>query len=248
MQTSPKRALRRTSVSRPVNSTPANGGQSMSFWKTDNLDERVTELWNDRIVPFATNLASRRRAPRRRQAIPVPYDPRWPEAAGRLMARLRFALPGVESIEHIGSTSVPGMYAKDLVDLQMVVPDLAEAERVAAMGHLAGFVSAGLIQDIDRDGREVPEYCICDADPGQPVNVHIRPRDSIVWRDTLLLRDWLRAVPKGRAEYIALKQDLAAVPGGDVDQYSNDKMPWIAGALRRADVWRAHRAETGARE
>ncbi len=163
------------------------------------------------------------------------------------MARLRFVFPDVESIEHIGSTAVPGMYAKDLVDLQMVVPDLAAAERVAAMGHLAGFVSAGLIHDIDRDGRETPEYCICDADPGRPVNVHIRPRDSIVWRDTLLLRDWLRAVPEGRAEYIVLKRELAMVPGGNVDQYSNDKMPWISDALRRADQWRDAQAETGAR-
>lgn len=201
--------------------------------------EEVGQLWEERIEPFARNLAAGKRAPRRRHAVLFPYHPQWAIQAERLLARLRRAVPGALRFDHIGSTSVPGMHAKDLVDLQLVVPTLDDAAKTAELCRAAGFVSAGLIYDINRYGEQVPEYCACDADPGRPVNVHIRPLDSVVWRETLLLRDWLRAHEHGRAEYVELKQRLAATPGGNVDQYSDDKMPWIASAIARAEDWAA---------
>lgn len=199
----------------------------------------TSDLLDTRIRPFARNLASGKRAPRRRQAVLFPYDADWPVQAARLIARLRKAVPDAERFDHIGSTSVPGMHAKDLIDLQLVVSDLGAAELAAQACAAAGFVSAGLIYDINKYGEKVAEYCACDADPGRPVNVHIRPRDSVVWRETLLLRDWLRVHPAGREEYVELKRRLASVPGGNVDQYSDEKMPWIASALERAERWAA---------
>ncbi len=198
----------------------------------------IEGLCRERLEPWAVNLAAGKRAPRRRTAVLFPSNPAWTDQAARLLGRLRWALGDrALRLDHIGSTSVPGLAAKDLIDLQVVVRDLREAEVAAEETRRAGFVPVGEILDIDRHGALVPEQCAVDADPGRPVNVHIRPLDSPVWRETLLLRDWLREHPDGRAEYETLKRALAERPGSDVDAYSDDKMPWIQSAIGRADQW-----------
>jgi dephospho-CoA kinase len=58
-----------------------------------------------------------------------------------------------------------------------------------------------------------------------------------VWRDALLLRDWLSADPVSRTEYATVKRELAARAGTDVNDYSRDKMPWIWASLARAQEW-----------
>ncbi len=92
---------------------------------------------------------------------------------------------------------------------------------------------------VDRYGIAHPEEVVVDADPGRPVNVNIRPVGAPIWRETLLFRDWLRAQPAARREYAAVKQELAARPGRDVDDYGSDKFPWISAAARRAEEWAA---------
>ncbi|MFI7612656.1 GrpB family protein [Nonomuraea terrae] len=201
--------------------------------------EAVRELWEGRIAPFAGNLARRRRAPRRQQVVLTQPDPTWPAQAARLKARLARVLgERARRIDHIGSTSVPGMAAKDIIDLQVVVDDLATAVEAAALSHEAGFVHvAGPFYGIDRHGTHHDEQVAVDADPGRPVNVHVHPVSSPIWAEMLLLRDWLRADPAHRREYEAVKRELAARPGHDVNDYSLDKMPWISRALGRAQAW-----------
>ncbi len=133
---------------------------------------------------------------------------------------------------------MPGLPAKDLVDLQVVVADLDVAAAAARSAAVAGFVPVGGAWfGTDRTGTEHREQVFVDADPGRPVNVNLRPVGAPVWRETLLLRDWLRVDADGRSEYAALKRTLAARPGTDVDDYGADKMPWIRSALDRADGW-----------
>jgi hypothetical protein len=60
-----------------------------------------------------------------------------------------------------------------------------------------------------------------------------------VWRETLLFRDWLRSHDEERDAYAAMKRRLADRPGRDVNDYGEDKMPWISSALARAEVWAA---------
>ena len=84
------------------------------------------------------------------------------------------------------------------------------------------------------EGRPHREEVCVDADPGRPVNVNIRPGGSPVWRDTLLLRDWLRKSAEGRAEYTALKRSLAERADLDVDGYGDAKASWVSSALARA--------------
>ncbi|SHN38735.1 dephospho-CoA kinase [Cryptosporangium aurantiacum] len=203
----------------------------------DELGRAVSQVWSDRLVPFEANLRDGRRAPRRRQPVLSGSDPTWPVQARRLIARLVAAADGrILRVDHIGSTSVAGLPAKDLIDIQMVVADLDNAVEVAEAVRVAGFVRAGRWTGLDQYGVEHPEEVVVDADPGRPVNINIRAVDAPVWRQALLFRDWLRATPPERMEYAALKRGLAA-DGTHVDDYSRDKMPWIHAALTRAARW-----------
>ncbi len=78
--------------------------------------EGVDALLAERLKPFEANLRTGRRAPRRQQAVLVDPDPTWPGQAARLIRRLRDAVGWFPvSIDHIGSTSVPGLAAKELL-------------------------------------------------------------------------------------------------------------------------------------
>jgi dephospho-CoA kinase len=204
-----------------------------------DLHAAVDALWRDRLVPFEANLRAGRRAPRARVPVLAEPDPTWPEQAARLTARLAFvAGQRARRIDHIGSTAVPGLPAKDLVDAQVVVPNLATARELADDLRAAGLVrAAGRWPDIDRSGVEHDKEVAVDADPGRPVNVHIRPASSPAWREALLFRDWLRANEAARDAYAAMKRALAARPGADVDTYGDAKLPWISEALGRAEDW-----------
>lgn len=194
-------------------------------------------------MPFATNLAQRRRAPRRQQVVLAEPEPSWSAQADRLMTRLAAVMgERARRIDHIGSTSVAGMPAKDIIDLQVVVDDLDAAVAGAAASHHAGFVHVvGPFYGIDRHGAHHDEQVAVDADPGRPANVHFHPASSPIWREMLLLRDWLRADQRHRQEYASVKRTLAEHADHDVNDYSRDKMPWISQTLNRAELWARQR-------
>jgi len=206
-----------------------------------DLDAAVDALWHDRLVPYEANLRTGQRVPRARQPVIRDPDPNWPGQARRLIARLS-AMAGDRAVrvDHIGSTAVPGLPAKDVVDVQLVVSDMDIAAEVAEDARSAGLVQAeGRWYDIDRYGDEHAKEVAVEADPGRPVNVHIRPLTSPAWRESLLFRDWLRADAADRAGYATFKRGLAGQPGIDLDTYSDDKLPWISGSLARAQRWAA---------
>ncbi|WP_116948532.1 dephospho-CoA kinase [Jiangella endophytica] len=203
------------------------------------IEAAVDALWTERLAPFAAHLRTRTRAPRPPHAVIAEPDPSWAAQGERLLERIR-RVAGDRLIrsDHHGSTSVPGLPAKDVIDVQLVVADLPAAETVA--GELA---EAGLVRlpdrwwDVGRDGVEHDKAIVVNADPGRPVNCHIRPVTSPTWRDALLLRDWLRAHPDAVAEYATLKRELASQPHETIDEYATRKTPWINSALARADAW-----------
>ncbi len=223
------------------------------------LDE-VDELWHRRLVQFERNVRERRPAERRSdQHSPadaadvvdaadvadmvrprlVEADPTWPDQAARLIERVQHvAGERAQRIDHIGSTSVPGLLAKDVIDLQVVVDDMQAAGTVADDLHDVGFVRMpGRWFDVLRDGTERDKAMACNADPARAVNVHVRPAGSQAWRDALLLRDRLRASAEESAEYAALKRQLANGEYPTMDDYAQRKTPWINAALARADAW-----------
>jgi dephospho-CoA kinase len=207
----------------------------------DRTFEAVDRLWTQRLVPFEDNLRHRRRAPRTAVPTVVAPDPSWPQQAQRVTARIA-AVAGVRAqrIDHIGSTAVPGLDAKDVLDVQVVVTDLTVAKRLAEDLSAVGLVTlAGRWRDDTRDGTTADKAYATNADPARTVNCHIRPADSPFWRETLLLRDWLRAHPDGVREYAELKYRLAAQQWDSIDAYATAKSPFMAGALGRAQRWAA---------
>lgn len=199
----------------------------------------VDELWDGRLVPFEADLRAGRGAPRAPQPIVADPDPSWPAQAARVVARIHRAV-GERAIrvDHIGSTSVPGLAAKDVIDIQVVVADLATAAATADEVAAAGLVRMpDRWWDVGRDGTEWDKAMACNADPGRAVNCHVRPESSPAWRDALLLRDWLRASPSEADDYAAVKRALTAERHASIDAYADAKTPWIAPALGRADQW-----------
>ncbi|KGN38799.1 dephospho-CoA kinase [Knoellia subterranea] len=196
----------------------------------EHLDQRVRRIWAERLEPFNENLIHGIRA-RRPDALTLSEpNAEWPAQAERLIARLRKALGDTAvAIEHIGSTAVPGLLAKDVIDLQVGVRSLADADEPAFLEALSrkGFPRiGGVAHDNGKDGTEWPKRFHGSADPGRVAHVHVREVDGPGYRWALGFRDWLRADPEGRREYSELKQDLASrvLSTGD---YAEAKEPWF---------------------
>ena len=178
----------------------------------DELHAAVDALVHDRLRPFERHLRLGTAARPDRQLHIAEPDPTWPEQAERLIARIRHAVPGQE-VAHIGSTAVPGLPAKDIIDLMLAVRTLTEADAVAGRLGEAGFPRrSGEWVDNARGlpGQTWPKRLHGTADPGRPVNLHIRVTGSPGWRFALMMRDHLRAVPQAREEYAAAKARSAA--------------------------------------
>lgn len=215
-------------------------------WLDNNGDREgtfaaVDRLWVQRLVPFEANLRRRSPAARALSPVMVAPDPTWPQQARRVITRIA-AVAGrrAHRIDHIGSTAVPGLDAKDVLDVQVVVDDLTVAEQLADE-----LVGVGLLRsegdwwDKTRDGAVWDKAMATNADPGRAINCHVRPAGSPTWREAVLLRDWLRAHPARAREYAELKHRLAARVWGSVEDYANAKTPFVSHALDLAEQWAA---------
>jgi dephospho-CoA kinase len=207
-----------------------------------DLYAAVEALWRDRLVPYERNV---------REGIPAQSgpvvlaeaDPDWPTQYARLAARIRYAVrPAELRIDHIGSTAMPGLAAKDVIDIQVSVDSLAHADTLARPLAEAGFPRRmGDWWDQPRyaaSGARWEKRLHSSADPGRPVNLHLRVVGSPGWRYALLMRDHLCADAEQRAGYLALKRGLAA-GGPDTDSYAAAKDPWFDIEHLRAERWAA---------
>lgn len=208
-----------------------------------DLHAAVDALWSRRLVPFERNVRTGARVKRTERLTLVPYDRTWPAQAARLAARItRAAGERGRGVEHIGSTAVPGLAAKDVIDLQLGVDTLDDADAVAAALSGAGYLpvpAAG--QDtvhpaVDPDPRHWVKRFHGGTDPGRVVNLHVREVGGPGWRTALVLRDWWRAHAGERAVYEAEKRRLAGL-GLSATAYAAAKEPWFAGAVPRALAW-----------
>jgi dephospho-CoA kinase len=207
----------------------------------DQVLAEVDALWADRLVPFEANVRLGRYAARGGPHL-VPYDPAWPAQAERLMARLRRAA-GDLRVDHIGSTSVPGIAAKNVIDIQMTVSSLAEADSLAEPLGRAGFpMLPDFTQDTphpaDADPSLWRKRLVASADPARWANVHLRVAGSPGWRAALLFRDWLRASPEWVADYQAMKERTAAEHASqEIPDYAVAKEPWFERAFEEMERW-----------
>jgi GrpB-like predicted nucleotidyltransferase (UPF0157 family) len=176
----------------------------------------------------------------------VDYDPTWPDQFERLAAALRRHLgDGVLAIDHIGSTAVPGLAAKDIIDLQVGVASLADADRLAPAFERAGYVPTPYrldhrpAGDASDPGRW--EKRLWQSPPGaeRRVNAHVRVAGWPNHRYALLFRDYLRAHPRAAGAYARLKRGLADRLGDDLAAYTEVKDSACDLIVVAADSWAA---------
>lgn len=201
----------------------------------EELRHAVDRLWEDRLVPYARNIHDATVATRRGGPVLARHDPDWRRQASLLMGRLRAAVPDdILAVDHIGSTSVPGLDAKNVIDLQLAVKDLETADRIAPRLGAAGFpVWRGILMDSPKPGLPDPaawsKRMHGNADPGRPVNLHVRVAGSPGWRFALCFRDWLTSDRSAREAYGAEKRRIAALHAADASTYgyAQDKEAWF---------------------
>lgn len=176
----------------------------------------------------------------------VPYEPDWQRRGAELAAELHAALsPLALRVEHIGSTSIPGMAAKPVFDLQISVADL-EAAAAAADGPLAarGFTRRPYERDHVPAGCDDPPHRWAKRywnrrQSGMAwVNLHCRLAGSPNERLALLFRDWFRAHPEAVPAYARFKDVLAAAVG-DLEVYTDVKDPVVDLVVTVAEEWAA---------
>ncbi|GIE96971.1 dephospho-CoA kinase [Paractinoplanes rishiriensis] len=205
----------------------------------DDLHSHVDCLFRERLKLFEANVRLGACARPGQELRIVESDPDWPAQAARLIARIRHVLGDEAQVAHIGSTAVPGLPAKDIIDLMLAVRTLSDADAVAGRLGAAGLPRrAGEWADNARGipGETWPKRLHGSADPGRPVNLHVRVVGSPGWRFALLMRDHLRAVPAAREEYAAAKARWQ-LEHADRWSYGLAKEPWFDTEARAADDW-----------
>lgn len=184
----------------------------------------------------------------------LPWSPAWAPTAARTGARVARVLAdrGVDaSVDHIGSTSVPGLAAKNIVDLQVSVTDLGMVDSCDADLRDAGFVNVqelapdapGVTRDKARGTSASPDEwqkrLYAGVDEAQRAIIHVRRTGAANWRYALLFRDWLRADDSRRDEYAATKLRIAEMHADDphFDGYARSKDFWFDHAYEIAEEW-----------
>jgi GrpB-like predicted nucleotidyltransferase (UPF0157 family) len=155
------------------------------------------------------------------------YDPAWPGLFEREAARIRAALGDrVLRLEHIGSTSVPGLAAKPVIDILLIVADPADED-----AYVAPLERAGYRLIIREPGWHQHRLL---KGPDTDINLHVHPPDSPEVERNLRFRDHLRADPADRALYERTKRELAAQDWTYTQQYADAKSDVVEAILLRS--------------
>jgi len=161
--------------------------------------------------------------------IVIPYDPNWPVRFERESALLKVIFSETETIvEHVGSTAVPGLGAKPVIDIMVGVSELSEVERRIPELEAQGY------EYVPKYETQLPErrYFRKPRLGSRAFHVHCVVRGSQFWVRHIAFRDYLRVHPESAAAYFELKQALASACTKEA--YTEAKSPFVERILHRA--------------
>jgi len=170
----------------------------------------------------------------------VEADPTWPQQFEEIGRSLRAAFgPRAVRIDHIGSTAVPGLLAKDVIDVQVTVGAFDGVTHLLAV---SGFeVWPDMAADHRPLGSSLPDEelvkLFAQAAAPRRVNLHVRLPGRFNQRYPLLCRDYLRSHPNAMRAYGELKRHLARIVGDDEDAYYDVKDPVFDIVMAGAEAW-----------
>lgn len=161
----------------------------------------------------------------------VPYDPAWRRCYETERARLQAAIGNhVLDIQHVGSTSIPGMIAKPIIDIAVAVASFETAQVCIAPVERLGYAYRG--------ENGIPRRHFFVRGERRTHHLHINELNSAQWRNQVCFRDALIHNPELAAAYATLKQDLARQFPTDREAYTAGKAPFIRRVLAQAMIAR----------
>jgi GrpB-like predicted nucleotidyltransferase (UPF0157 family) len=154
----------------------------------------------------------------------LPYDPHWPDAFRAQAERLRHLLGhAIARVEHVGSTAVPGLSAKPVIDILVEIADF-ESARQTVLPKLQDDRWEYLWRDDRPPGHMM--FIRRDAAGARTHHVHMAPPDHPLW-ERVAFRDYLRAHPEEARRYDQLKAQLAAEHPSDRERYTDGKSEYV---------------------
>ncbi|MFC7725012.1 GrpB family protein [Nocardioides sp. GCM10028917] len=176
-----------------------------------------------------------------RRIVIKPYSARWPADFAQVEATLHGALGDIaQRIDHIGSTSVPGLAAKDIIDVQITVSDLTDPAVTRAfesLGATTTDITSDHVPPGDQHDPSAWEKRYFRAPASwRPTHLHVRETGRANTRYALLFRDYLRHSPAAAAAYAQVKVALARLHP-DVDAYYAVKDPVCDLVMEAAEQW-----------
>jgi len=162
--------------------------------------------------------------------VVVDYDPMWPEIFEQLRTHVWSVLHDVAlAVEHVGSTSVPGLAAKPIIDMSVIVASKREVPLAIARLATLGYEHLGNRGIEDREAFRHPE--------GLPAHhLYVCPQGSLAVQNHLAVRDYLRTHPETAQVYGELKKRLAQEFPNDIESYVDGKTSFILEVLREQGV------------
>jgi GrpB-like predicted nucleotidyltransferase (UPF0157 family)/quercetin dioxygenase-like cupin family protein len=199
-----------------------------AVWEADELkeigsDEGLTAVWVEGSFSMEAYAVTR-------EILVVDWDPQWLESFERVRASLWPAIENIAlRIEHVGSTSVPGLPAKPIIDIDIVVSDQSQVPQIIDVLAQLGYAWRG---DLGVAGRQAFDTSRHPELP--PHHLYLVVENSKAHLDHVLLRDVLLADPEERDRYAELKRTNVELAQGDIDVYTAAKARYVADLLTRA--------------
>ena len=158
------------------------------------------------------------------------YDPEWPKEFETICAHLQDVLgPRALRIDHIGSTSVPGLGAKDVIDVQITVQELSPKiiQKMVNAGyeHISRITSDHIPQGEDNNQKLWEKFIFNQPQGQRRANIHVRVDGNPNQRYPILFRDYLRAHPNSASSIELIKRQLAKYHSDDIEAYYDIKDP-----------------------